>query len=214
MRCCNMTFRKAIGLSIAMHIALFGSAFAFAHYGGSLFPHELRVLTVSLINMGAGERAIRRTAPAPPKTEVLMEPPGVQDALLQQIIPASADEPGETIVEDGQDASQSDVDGALATAKSGFGYSPEEWSLPQSALEKAKIYPRFARERGIEGTVLVRFKIQPSGGIEQVDIVKSSGTKILDEASVRTIYRAAPVPYVEGWVEVPMVYQLRGAEER
>jgi protein TonB len=79
----------------------------------------------------------------------------------------------------------------------------------QRAIEKAKTYPRFARERGIEGTVLVRFKVLPSGDIEAVDVVRSSGAQILDEASVNTVYRAAPMPYVKGWVEVPMVYELK-----
>jgi protein TonB len=79
----------------------------------------------------------------------------------------------------------------------------------QSAIEKAKTYPRFARERGIEGTVLVRFRVLPSGAIETVNVVKSSGAQILDDASVRTVYRAAPMPFVDGWVEVPMVYELK-----
>jgi TonB family protein len=66
-----------------------------------------------------------------------------------------------------------------------------------------------ARERGIEGTVLVRFKVLPTGEIERVDIIKSSGSDILDKASVHTVYRAAPMPYVNGWVEVPMSYVLK-----
>jgi protein TonB len=78
-----------------------------------------------------------------------------------------------------------------------------------SAIERAKTYPRFAREHGIEGTVLVRFKVLPTGDIETVRVIKSSGAQILDDASVRTVYRAAPMPYVNGWVEVPMVYELK-----
>ena len=35
------------------------------------------------------------------------------------------------------------------------------------------------------------------------------GAKVLDDASVRTVLKAAPVPFVEGWVEVPMVYELK-----
>jgi protein TonB len=100
-------------------------------------------------------------------------------------------------------------------ADSGTGaLSSEQWTQLHSAIEQVKTYPRLARERGIEGTVLVRFRALPSGSIEQVDIVKSSGARILDEASITTVYRAAPVPYVDGWVEVPMVYQLKNAEEQ
>jgi len=85
----------------------------------------------------------------------------------------------------------------------------EQWQRLHSALESAKTYPRLARERGIEGTVLVRFKVLPSGDIDGVNVVKSSGAAVLDEASVKTVYRAAPMPYVKGWVEVPMVYELK-----
>ena len=79
----------------------------------------------------------------------------------------------------------------------------------QSAIEQSKTYPRLARERGIEGTVLVRFKVLPSGTVETVNVVRSSGASILDEASVTTVYRAAPLPFVSGWVEVPMSYVLK-----
>jgi TonB family protein len=55
----------------------------------------------------------------------------------------------------------------------------------------------------------VRFKLKPSGEIDRVEIVKSSGYDILDSASIRTLYRAGPLPYVNGWVEVPMAYVLK-----
>lgn len=66
-----------------------------------------------------------------------------------------------------------------------------------------------ARERGIQGVVRVRFKLRPSGDVETVEIVKSSGYDILDAATIRTVYRAGPMPYVNGWVEVPMAYVLK-----
>ena len=56
---------------------------------------------------------------------------------------------------------------------------------------------------------MVRFKVLPTGEIEKVDIIKSSGSDILDTATVHTAYRAAPMPYVHGWVEVPMSYVLK-----
>ena len=65
-----------------------------------------------------------------------------------------------------------------------------------------------ARERGIQGVAHVRFKLRPTGEVETIQIVKSSGYDILDTASIRTIYRAAPMPYVDGWIEVPISYVL------
>lgn len=214
MQCCTMTLRRAIGLSIAVHVALFGSAMALAHYGRSLVPTEFRLIRVSLVGMGAGEHTARRSVLHPEPTRTLPEPAAVEvRAIVHGSVPLPAVETGETRTEEHVTPAE-DADSAPSTEGASFGYSPKEWSLLQTALEKAKTYPRFARERGIEGTVLVRFRVQPTGGIERVDVVKSSGARILDDASVKTIYRAAPVPYVEGWVEVPMVYQLRGAGER
>jgi protein TonB len=92
---------------------------------------------------------------------------------------------------------------------SGSAFSSGQWKLLQEAIEKAKTYPRLARERGVEGVVLIRFKVAPSGDIEKVAVVKSSGSDILDQASVRTVQRAAPMPYLNGWVEVPMSYVLK-----
>jgi protein TonB len=120
----------------------------------------------------------------------------------------SAEEPSGTAVSEGEAGGGASGPGEGAgTAAAAF--ASEQWLQLQSAIEKAKTYPRFARERGIEGTVLVRFKVLPTGDIETVNVVKSSGAQILDDASVRTVYRAAPMPFVNGWVEVPMVYELK-----
>lgn len=92
----------------------------------------------------------------------------------------------------------------------GFGLvTTEQWAVIESAIERSKAYPRMARERGIQGVVHVRFKLKPSGEIDRVEIVKSSGYDILDSASIRTLYRVGPLPYVNGWVEVPMAYVLK-----
>jgi protein TonB len=85
----------------------------------------------------------------------------------------------------------------------------EQWAVIISSLERVKTYPRMARERGIQGVVRVRFKLRPAGDVETVEIVKSSGYDVLDTASIQTVYRAAPMPYVSGWVEVPMAYVLK-----
>jgi TonB family protein len=213
MKYCAMTFRRAIVLSITVHVALFGGALAFAHYGGPFFSSGLDVITVSLVGPERGGRLVRKTARRSEPAMPPQEPAVVEDRAVLQGEPPSAAAPAGDGLPDAPEAAQEGTRGTPGKGSAPFGYSPAEWDLLQTVLEKAKTYPRFARERGIEGTVLVRFKVQPTGAIERVDIVRSSGTKILDDASVKTIYRAAPVPYVEGWVEVPMVYQLIRPEE-
>jgi protein TonB len=155
--------------------------------------HKKKVVSVSI------------PVPEAPNQEVKSDPPEEGD-LSHQVVPASG------VGEQGEEKADAEPR-SPAPFGDGRGQTGEislaQWQLVHSALEKAKTYPRVARERGIEGVVLVRFKVLPSGEIERVDIIKSSGSDILDEASIRTVYRAAPMPYVNGWVEVPMSYVLK-----
>ena len=218
MKDCAPSLCKAFGLSIAVHIVIFGSALAFAHYGGPLFRTGSRSIMIALVGPGAAVSGSADAAPvrrpsadaalhtpqAPDKSDTALPQTGGTEQ--QSVAPARGG--GNDSV--GDPAGNETLQEAAAAGGSGTpGYSPEQWHELQSALERAKTYPRLARERGIEGTVLVRFHVLPSGEVDTIDVVKSSGAKVLDDASVRTVLRAAPVPFVEGWVEVPMVYQLK-----
>ncbi|MBI4572457.1 MAG: energy transducer TonB [candidate division NC10 bacterium] len=75
-------------------------------------------------------------------------------------------------------------------------------------IEQAKIYPDAARREGIQGTVELRFRIAADGSVEAMEILRSSGFPILDQASQQTIRRAAPYPPVRGWIRLPLSYHL------
>jgi protein TonB len=75
-------------------------------------------------------------------------------------------------------------------------------------IERAKRYPRMARKMGIEGRATVRFKLKGNGKIEQAELEETSGSEILDQASLETIRRAAPLPYKEGWLKVVIVFKI------
>jgi TonB family protein len=81
-------------------------------------------------------------------------------------------------------------------------------SLILRKIEAAKRYPRMARKMGIEGTAVVRFKLKPEGRVEAVEIVDSSGSEILDKASLETVHAAAPFPYKAGWLKVGIVFKI------
>jgi len=80
--------------------------------------------------------------------------------------------------------------------------------LISAALERAKTYPAIARRRGIEGTVYVSFRIGPGGEPVEIMVLKSSGSKVLDEVTLNVINNAAPYPYIDDRVEVPVTYRL------
>jgi protein TonB len=75
-------------------------------------------------------------------------------------------------------------------------------------IEEAKRYPRVARRMGIEGKTVVRFKLKPEGQVEAVEVAESSGSDILDKASVETVREAVPLPYKEGWLKVGIVFKI------
>jgi periplasmic protein TonB len=57
-------------------------------------------------------------------------------------------------------------------------------------VQKAKINPRSK----LTGTVWVKFKVSPEGELLSREITSSSGSKVLDEAAVAALDRAAPFP--------------------
>jgi protein TonB len=75
-------------------------------------------------------------------------------------------------------------------------------------IEGAKRYPKAARKMHIEGKATVRFKIKPDGKVDSVEVVESSGSDILDQASLETVQRAVPLPFKEGWLKVGIVFKI------
>lgn len=71
-------------------------------------------------------------------------------------------------------------EGASGTASGGSGES-----LVLSAVEPA--YPPLARQQGLEGKVKLRAYYNSSGTVTKVDVIDSSGTKILDESAKRAL---------------------------
>jgi TonB family protein len=227
----SSSLSKALFFSMALHTGILGGALAFAHYGTGLFSSDLRYIDVTLVaeGKGNGQTGGRNAAAAHPVSLQRAALP-VQEPVLPQHDGTDGHQEHSADVPRSDSEGNRGAEAALAGATAGgtdqtggerggsadgssgsgaVGMNSEQWQRLHSALEKAKTYPRLARERGIEGSVLVRFKVLPSGNVETVNIVRSSGVEILDEASVRTVYRAAPMPYVSGWVEVPMSYVLK-----
>jgi TonB family protein len=214
-----MTFRQCFYISIAAHIMIFGSALAIAQHSGAWLLSPREVITVALVPGGgqvAGaekgtttrqqqKQAILKTREADTtKSETPAEVKSVT-AKVPESSPVVINKSGEGS-NDLQLSSQSTAQGVSGGSGDGV---PGVWTLLAAAIERTKNYPRLARERGIEGVVRLRFKLAPSGAIEKVELVESSGSDILDKASVGAVYRAAPLPFVSGWVEMPMKYVLK-----
>ncbi len=79
----------------------------------------------------------------------------------------------------------------------------------RNSIERTKTYPLLARKRGTEGTVHISFRISPQGEPQDFKILKSSGSRILDNATLDIVEKAAPFPYVDSPIEVPVVFRLK-----
>lgn len=82
-------------------------------------------------------------------------------------------------------------------------------------VDRFKNYPYAARRRQEEGRVTLRFVIRPDGTLEGLEVVKSSSSKLLDEAAVKAVRDAAPFPGFPREVvnrplavEIGLVFQL------
>ena len=77
------------------------------------------------------------------------------------------------------------------------------------------IYPRMARESGWEGTVILRVLVRTSGIPGTVQVRKSSGHSILDEAATEAVRKWRFKPEKDGnipiqkYVDIPLKFDLR-----
>lgn len=75
-------------------------------------------------------------------------------------------------------------------------------------------YPALAMRRSWEGTVLLRVHVLPNGKPSEIQVQKSSGRDLLDEAAVKAVKNWSFVPAKrgdvpqEGWVSVPIDFKL------
>ena len=221
----SMTFRRSLYLSFALHLMIFGSTIAIARYSGGTITSLARVIQVSLVSSSPGSRLESGISPRP-QPRRYQAPSQATDPSVEQRhevteeIPADSGTSSLTPVKanGAMEAPGDDNQGGPVLASTGMGNGadpefglrdPEQWSLIVSAIERTKSYPRLARERGTEGVVRLRFRLSHEGSVEKIEIIESSGSAILDSASIRAVYLAAPMPYVQGWIELPIAYVLR-----
>lgn len=61
-------------------------------------------------------------------------------------------------------------------------------------LAQKKRYPRVARQRKQEGTVFVRFDVDKTGNVENIEVIKQSKFSLLNKEAVAVVARSAPLP--------------------
>lgn len=66
--------------------------------------------------------------------------------------------------------------------------------MVKQRIEEVRRYPSWAKRQGIEGIVYLSFSVLSNGLSQDVKIMRSSDSKILNEEAVATIKRANPFP--------------------
>lgn len=94
---------------------------------------------------------------------------------------------------------------------------PEEPVTEASAnaayLNNRPEYPRAAEKMGWSGTVILRVRVLASGAAERVQVKKTSGKKVLDEAAINAVKNGTFVPSkrgstpIDGWATVPIEFK-------
>ncbi len=77
------------------------------------------------------------------------------------------------------------------------------YSLLQAHIESRKYYPRRARKLGIEGDVEVSFVLLANG--EASDISSTGGHRLLNQAAIKSIREAMPLPAPPATLNLPLV---------
>lgn len=91
----------------------------------------------------------------------------------------------------------------------------ESSQVAKLVVEWKPIYPRESRRRGQEGEVLLRLEISSTGQVESVELLKSSGHRLLDRAALRSAESLQFVPAtrngkpVSSTLDLPLVYRLK-----
>lgn len=151
----------------------------------------------------------KRTPPAAPQPAT---PRRVTSAQRLSPQPASPPAPSSTVQEGRASGAGSGSPLVVAKAELSKGGGRDRDARLEAIrrlIERALVYPQSARRFGWEGTSRVRFSLAPDGQPKSVELVSSSRMAILDGEAISAVRRAAPYPYVEGTIVVPIVFDLK-----
>ena len=71
----------------------------------------------------------------------------------------------------------------------------------KQAIEQNWEYPELALRYGLQGRLSLEFSIGANGQLEQLRIIRSSGSQLLDDEALRAIRTAAPFPPIPSWIK-------------
>ncbi len=82
-------------------------------------------------------------------------------------------------------------------------------TLIHNHIQQYHFYPPLAAARKQTGTVWLQFQLLPTGKIQDINIVQSSGNSLLDQAAQHTLTAASPMTLSPNQVQQPMSFTIR-----
>jgi protein TonB len=154
--------------------------------------------------------------PLPPKVEPPKPPPPKPQQVKRQALPQI-----QTAVPDAPAVDSAPVEAPVAVAPVSAPPPPPEPEVVTAPFGRAGYlnnpppqYPNLAARNGWQGTVLLKVRVLSTGRVDEVEVQKSSGFKLLDEeakATVRT-WQFSPSKRgetpIDGWATVPIEFKL------
>ena len=166
-------------------------------------------------------KPIAPTPPPPPVAEILTaEPVAVEPAPLVAIVPVATTEPvtvAEPVIP--ASAAQSSV-APSPTAVTGKASAPKlspsqrylqaRFGYIRKQILKKLVYPQRARRMGWQGQVKIRFVVDTSGKVKDLEVLETSGYPLLDRQALKAVKRAAPFPPppVAAEISLPITFRL------
>lgn len=71
----------------------------------------------------------------------------------------------------------------------------------KQSIESQWEYPEIALRYGLQGKLSLEFTIAGNGRLEQLRLIHTSGSQLLDEEAIRAIKAAAPFPPIPPWIK-------------
>ena len=157
----------------------------------------------------------------PPVAEILTaEPVAAEPEAVVPIVPVTATEP-ETAAEQVIPASAALSSAAPSPTAAVVKASAPKLSPSQRYLQarfgyirkqilKKLVYPQRARRMGWQGQVKIRFVVDRSGKVKDLEVLESSGYPLLDRQALKAVKRAAPFPPppVAAEISLPITFRL------
>ena len=75
------------------------------------------------------------------------------------------------------------------------------FSKIKQLIESQWEYPELALRYGLQGRLALEFTIGGNGRLDQLRLIRSSGSQLLDEEALRAIKAAAPFPPIPSWIK-------------